>query len=66
MIHWAHGGVTSVENCVMLCRVHHREIHSTEWEVRIGPDGIPEFIPPPWIDPARKPRRQPHHELVPA
>jgi Domain of unknown function (DUF222)/HNH endonuclease len=63
VIHWAHGGSTSVDNCVMLCHVHHREIHSTEWEVRIPASGIPEFIPPPWIDPSRTPRRQPHHDL---
>jgi Domain of unknown function (DUF222)/HNH endonuclease len=63
VIHWAHGGSTSVGNCVMLCHVHHREIHSTEWEVRIPADGIPEFIPPPWIDPSQTPRRQPRHDL---
>ena len=36
--------------CAMLCSAHHRQIHSTEWLVRIR-DGLPEFIPPPWIDP---------------
>jgi hypothetical protein len=66
VIHWADGGPTAVTNCVMLCRVHHREIHSTGWEVRIAADGLPEFIPPPWIDPSRRPRRQPHHALAAA
>jgi Domain of unknown function (DUF222)/HNH endonuclease len=63
VIHWAHGGSTSVGNCVMLCRVHHREIHATDWVVRIAADGIPEFVPPRWIDPSQAPRRQPHHDL---
>jgi hypothetical protein len=39
--------------------VHHREIHSSGWRVRIAADGLPEFIPPPWIDLEQKPRRNP-------
>jgi hypothetical protein len=56
---WAHGGATKLDNLVMLCKVHHREIHSTDWIVRIARDGLPEFIPPPWIDKSRRPRRHP-------
>jgi 5-methylcytosine-specific restriction protein A len=41
----------------MLCRAHHRQIHSTEWICRIR-DGLPEFIPPAWIDPDQRPRRK--------
>jgi hypothetical protein len=37
--------------------VHHREIHFTEWIVRIR-DGLPEFIPPQWIDRTQTPRRK--------
>jgi hypothetical protein len=44
---------------VMLCSVHHREIHSSGWTVRIVPDGLPEFIPPLWIDIEQKPRQNP-------
>jgi 5-methylcytosine-specific restriction protein A len=56
---WAHGGETKLSNLVMLCRTHHRDIHSTEWEVRIARDGLPEFIPPLWLDEDQKPRRHP-------
>lgn len=56
---WAHGGGTRLDNLVMLCRTHHREIHSTGWVVRIAADGIPEFIPPEWLDRNRRPRRRP-------
>jgi hypothetical protein len=56
---WSRGGPTRLDNLVMLCGVHHREIHSTAWAVRIGADGIPEFIPPKWLDRAQKPRRKP-------
>ncbi len=54
---WENGGSTRLDNLVMLCRVHHRQIHSTDWVVRIR-DGLPEFIPPPWIDPEQRPRRR--------
>jgi hypothetical protein len=64
VIAWSDGGPTSTDNCVMLCRVHHREVHTTGWGVRIAPDGIPEFIPPPWIDPERRPRRHPRHQAM--
>ena len=54
--HWADGGPTEIDNMVLLCRMHHGIIHRSEWEVRIR-DGIPEFIPPPFIDPEQRPRR---------
>jgi hypothetical protein len=41
---------------VLLCKKHHRLIHHSKWEVRIV-SGTPEFIPPPWLDPARTPLR---------
>ena len=46
-----------ISNLAMLCRVHHRQVHSTEWMVRIR-DGLPEFIPPRWIDLEQRPRRR--------
>ena len=60
---WENGGPTRLDNLVMLCRVHHRQIHSTDWTVRIR-DGLPEFIPPPWIDPGQRPRRRALPHLV--
>src|SRR3954447_8860445 len=50
IIPWECGGETKLSNLVMLCRAHHRQIHSSDWTVRIR-DGLPEFIPPQWIDP---------------
>ena len=58
---WELGGETKLSNLVMLCRVHHRETHFSDWAVRIAPDGQPEFFPPLWLDPEQKPRRKPHH-----
>lgn len=56
--HWADGGATSLENCVLLCETHHRHVHHTGWEILIHP-GYIDFIPPAIIDPARKPLRNP-------
>jgi 5-methylcytosine-specific restriction protein A len=56
---WARGGHTRLDNLVMLCRTHHREIHATNWQVRIARDGLPEFIPPAWLMKDQKPMRHP-------
>ena len=66
IIEWQHGGPTCVENLVMLCRVHHRQIHDTDWTVRIR-NGHPEFVPPAWVDPAQIPKQRPRrltHEAI--
>ena len=42
---WELGGETKLSNLAMLCRMHHRQVHFTEWVVRIR-DGLPEFIEP--------------------
>ena len=62
--HWADGGTTALSNLVLLCGVHHELIHNSDWQVRL-PDGVPEFIPPPYIDPERRPRRNPVHPGAP-
>jgi hypothetical protein len=54
---WLDGGATDLTNLVLLCRRHHRMIHHTEWTVRIRGDGLPEFIPPRWIDPHQIPQQ---------
>ncbi len=55
---WENGGPTELGNLVSLCRVHHRLIHHSGWVVRIR-DGLPELIPPKWICPEQRPRRNP-------
>lgn len=64
VVHWADGGPTSLDNLVLLCGHHHRTVHGTPWQVRIGADdGRPEFLPPPkpghtpaWV--RNRPRRE--------
>jgi 5-methylcytosine-specific restriction protein A len=58
IVPWEYHGETRLDNCVMLCKFHHRMLHHSEWAVRIH-NGLPEFIPPKWIDPDRTPRRKP-------
>jgi hypothetical protein len=58
--HFADGGPTDLDNLVLLCRRHHRVLHHSAWEVRMHA-GLPEFIPPRWIDPQQRPFRNTVH-----
>ncbi len=62
--HWADGGPTDLRNLVLLCSFHHRLIHHDDWQVRMAPDGIPEFVPPHYLDPLRQPRRNTLHRVT--
>jgi len=57
----AHGGRTALGNGVLLCGFHHHVVHEDGWEIVIADDGVPEFIPPPTVDPIRTPRRNHRH-----
>jgi hypothetical protein len=62
VIGWPEGGPTRLANGVLLCPFHHRAIHQPGgWTVFIAPDGLPTFIPPPWVDPDQKPQRNRYH-----
>ena len=72
---WQEGGPTNRENIVALCRVHHTVCEPRPptarpsgelvvpdgWDVRIDSRGLPEFIPPAALDPARTPVRRTGH-----
>jgi hypothetical protein len=53
---WRAGGGTDLDNLVLLCSYHHRRFEAQGWHIRIR-DGIPWFIPPPFIDPDQTPIR---------
>jgi hypothetical protein len=60
--HWADGGPTDLDNLVLLCGHHHRLIrHNDDWTVQLGADKLPEFLPPPYLDQTRTPRRNMFH-----
>ena len=59
---WSTGGLTVMDNLVLLCRGHHTLMHSTSgfrgiWEIKMGVDHKPWFIPPSAIDPKQRRRR---------
>jgi len=54
--YWSRGGSTGTDNGTLLCSHHHHLIHKEQWTIRMRA-GIPWFIPPPHLDPARTPRR---------
>jgi hypothetical protein len=56
VIPWMDGGPTDLDNMCLLCGFHHREFERRGWAVRMS-DGVPEWLPPAWLDPERKPRR---------
>ena len=59
--HWADGGPTDLDNLVLLCGQHHRQIHQGDWTVQLGTDRLPQFLPPAYIDHTRRPRRNIFH-----
>jgi len=60
---WSRAGATNRDNGALLCSFHHHLIHQGDWQIRIGSDGIPEAVPPPWVDPEQQPIR--HHRFTP-
>jgi hypothetical protein len=60
--HWADGGPTNLDNLALLCGHHHRQIHhNNDWTVQLGADKLPEYLPPPYLDHTRTPRRNMFH-----
>ncbi len=62
--YWDKGGPTNLANLCLLCEHHHRLVHRAGWDIKLAPDGIPEFLPPAFIDPLRKPRRNNLHPPI--
>ncbi|BBF99982.1 MULTISPECIES: HNH endonuclease signature motif containing protein [Pseudonocardia] len=60
---WERGGPTDLDNLVLLCRIHHRLVHHSGWEIHMT-GRRPEFVPPRWIDPQQKPRRKPDPDRI--
>jgi Domain of unknown function (DUF222)/HNH endonuclease len=56
IIDWIDGGRTDLDNLTLLCRYHHTHFLQKGWSCRINADGLPEWIPPRWIDPQQRPQ----------
>jgi Domain of unknown function (DUF222)/HNH endonuclease len=61
VIEWVDLGPTNINNLVLLCAYHHGLLHHSDWSIRMV-DGIPEFIPPKWLDQEQKPIRNTAHD----
>ena len=56
ILDWILGGATDLENLTLLCRYHHTHFLQKGWSCRLNTDGLPEWIPPRWIDPEQRPQ----------
>ncbi len=57
---WLHDGTTDLDNGVLLCGHHHRQIHHTGWRIELNPrDKRPDFYPPGASRPRRNTRYRP-------
>ena len=48
--------VRGVTHLHLLCRYHHTHFLQKGWACRINADGLPEWIPPRWIDHQQRPQ----------
>ena len=55
VLSWAEGGLTDLNNLTLLCSYHHHNFLSKGWECRINHQGLPEWLPPWYIDRTRTP-----------
>lgn len=44
--HWAQGGLTNLDNLVLLCHHHHKLVHERGWHLHLDPNGIAIFTTP--------------------
>ncbi|GAA1678564.1 hypothetical protein GCM10009745_22780 [Kribbella yunnanensis] len=58
LVSWIEGGVTAVHNLVLLCRIHHVDLHAGKWLITIV-DGKVRVALPTWADPPSIRRRVP-------
>ena len=46
---------TDLNNLTLVCSYHHHNFLTKGWECRTNPQGLPEWLPPWWIDRTRNP-----------
>jgi len=56
ILDWILGGLTDLDNLTLLCRYHHTHFLQKGWTCRINAAGLPEWIPPWWIDHDQRPQ----------
>ncbi len=58
---WANGGNTDLADLTLVCSHCHDLTHHEGWNVQLGRAGRVEWIPPPHVDPSRRPRVNSYH-----
>jgi hypothetical protein len=53
---WIDGGNTDLDNLTLVCRYHHTHFLQKGWTCEMNGDGLPEWIPPWWIDQDQRPQ----------
>jgi len=56
ILDWILGGLTDLDNLSLLCRYHHTHFLQKGWTCRMNTHGLPEWIPPWWIDQQQRPQ----------
>ena len=56
ILDWIRGGLIDLDNLTLLCRYHHTHFLQKGWSCRLNDDGLPEWIPPWWIDRDQRPQ----------
>ena len=53
---WHHGGLTNIDNGVLLCAAHHHMLHNSDYRFTMH-GGVPHLTAPKYIDPTQTARR---------
>jgi hypothetical protein len=53
IIPWSKGGLTDIDNGILLCPYHHGMLHDSAFSLRMI-RGKPHLLAPPWIDPDQR------------
>jgi hypothetical protein len=59
---WNDGGRTDLDETTLVCDFHHDHHEQAGWTCQMI-NKIPNWIPPPWIDPDQRPRRNTAHHV---
>ncbi len=62
IVAWVEGGLTNLDNLTLVCRYHHHNFADRGWTCELNADRVPQWRPPRWVDPDRKP--QVHHRIL--
>ncbi len=60
---WGEGGETDIDAMHLTCRRHNQPKRRAGWQPTVH-KGVPQWIPPRWIDPHQRPQTNPQPERI--